>query len=220
MMKLPRLKMVNRDEWLVDACRKKRVLHIGCTDYPITTDKITNGNLLHARLAAVATKIIGLDIDKQGIETLSKVMPNQVFIIHSAEELQSCEELQDQIFDVIVAADVIEHLSNVGLFLASIQKFLTPGGCLLISTPQSFSIKRMIPMVFSGYEYVHPDHSAYYSVATLSCLLSRYGLNAKEIYMFQWHNPRIKNRLVNTFLWPILYLSGGRLCDEIALVID
>ncbi|MBD2141679.1 hypothetical protein H6F39_09970 [Anabaena sp. FACHB-1250] len=85
-------------------------------------------------------------------------------------------------------------------------------GVLITQLPHTYG--------FSGYEYVHPDHSAYYSVATLSCLLSRYGLNAKEIYMFQWHNPTIKNRLVNTFLWPILYLSGGRLCDEIALVID
>jgi 2-polyprenyl-3-methyl-5-hydroxy-6-metoxy-1,4-benzoquinol methylase len=219
MMKLPKLKMVKRDEWLVNTCHEKRVLHIGCTDYPITTDKINNDKLLHARLAAVATEIIGLDIDKQGIETLSKLMPNEVFIIHSAEELESCEELQDQLFDVIVAADVIEHLANVGLFLANIRKFLKPGGCLLISTPQSFSIKRMIPMIFSGYEYVHPDHTAYYSVATLSCLLSRYGLNIKDMYMFQWHNPTIRNRLANTVLWPILYLSGGRLCDEIALVI-
>lgn len=219
MMKLPRLKMIKRDDWLLDACRGKRVLHVGCTDYPITSDKIDNGKLLHPKLAEVASEIIGLDVDPQGIETLSKLMPNEVFITHSAEELESCEKLQGQLFDVIVAADVIEHFSNVGLFLSGIRKFLKPDGCVLISTPQSFSIKRMIPMVLYGFEYVHPDHTAYYSVATFSRLLSRYDLNIEQIYMFQWHNPTIRNWLVNTVLWPILYLSGGRLCDEIALVV-
>lgn len=61
MKKISRIKMIRRDDWLVEACRGKRVLHIGCTDSPITTDKISNRELLHFKLAAVAKQIIGLD---------------------------------------------------------------------------------------------------------------------------------------------------------------
>lgn len=209
--------MIRRDDWLIAACRGKRVLHVGCTDSPITTDKILTGQLLHQKLEKVASEIIGLDTDRQGIETLSKLMPNKTFLVHSAEELGSCQELSGKNFDVVVAADVIEHFSNIGLFLAGVKSLLKPDGKLLISTPQSFSLKRMIPMLFLGYEYVHPDHIGYFSVATLSCLLSRYGFKSEQIYMFQWYNPTFKNWFANTLLLPILWLSGGRLCDEIAL---
>ncbi len=219
MKKIPRLKMIRRDDWLIKACQGKRVLHIGCTDYPITNSKVLNKKLLHVKLGEVASEIIGVDIDKDGIDTLSALMPDKTFLVHSAEELESCEVLQGQKFDVIVAADVIEHLSNIGQFLAGVRQFLQPDGYLLISTPQSFSIKRIIPMIFAGYEYVHPDHIGYFSVATLSRILSRYDLTIEETYMFQWHNPTLKNQLANTLLMPILWLSGGRLCDEIALLV-
>jgi 2-polyprenyl-3-methyl-5-hydroxy-6-metoxy-1,4-benzoquinol methylase len=220
MKKIPRIKMIRRDDWLVEACRDKRVLHVGCTDSPITADKVANQQLLHFKLATVAEEIIGLDIDREGIETLSTLMPDCTFMVHSAEDLQSCSFLRKKRFDVIVAADVIEHMSNIGLFLAGAIELLEPEGKLLIATPQSFSIKRMIPMLFSGYEYVHFDHIAYFSVSTLSRLLSRYGLKISQLYMFQWYNPTFKNWLANTLLMPILWIFGGRLCDEIALEVQ
>jgi 2-polyprenyl-3-methyl-5-hydroxy-6-metoxy-1,4-benzoquinol methylase len=217
MRKLPRIKMIRRDNWLIDTCRGKKVLHVGCTDSPITAEKVASRELLHFKLAEVADQIIGLDIDREGIAVLSELMPDKTFLIHSAEELHTCQSLDGEKFDIIIAADVIEHMSNIGLFFAGVQNLLAPQGKILISTPQSFSIKRMIPMLFMGYEYVHFDHIAYFSVATLSRLLSRYGLSIRETYMFQWHNPTFKNRVANILLSPILWLSGGRLCDEVAL---
>ncbi len=217
MRKIPRIKIIRRDNWLVETCQGKKVLHIGCTDSPITAEKIASRELLHFKLAQVTEQIIGLDIDQEGIEALSKLMPDRTFLIHSAEDLNSCKALLGEHFDVIIAADVIEHISNIGLFLAGVKNLLAPKGKLLISTPQSFSIKRMIPMLFMGYEYVHFDHIAYFSVATLSRLLSRYGLTINKTYMFQWYNPTFKNWVANTLLSPFLWLSGGRLCDEVAL---
>jgi 2-polyprenyl-3-methyl-5-hydroxy-6-metoxy-1,4-benzoquinol methylase len=217
MRKLPAIDMIRRDDWLIETCRGKRVLHIGCTDYPITDYKVKNQKLLHFRLTQAASEVIGLDIDQAGLKVLSELMPEQKFILHSAEELDSCKALENQRFDVIVAADVVEHLSNIGLFLASAKKKLNAGGQLLITTPQSFAIKRMLAMILMGYEYVHPDHIAYFSVSTLSCLLSRYGLEIEQLYMFQWRNPTFKNWAANAFVMPALWLSRGHLCDEIAL---
>jgi len=90
---------------------------------------------------------------------------------------------------------------------------------LLITTPQAFAIKRFLPMIFWSYEYVHPDHIAYFSISTLSSLLSRYQLEIEESYGFQWYNPTFKNRFANTLVSPALWLSGGRLCDQVALVV-
>lgn len=218
-MQIPKLDMIQRDDWLTEAAYGKRVLHVGCTDSPMTTSRIKNNKLLHTRLVQVAEEVIGLDIDREGIETLSNLMPEQKFLVHNAEELDRCEALAGKKFDVVVAADVIEHISNIGLFLAGIRNKLNPGGKLLITTPQAFAIKRMITMILLSYENVHPDHIAYFSPATLFRILSRYNLTIEQTYMFQWQNPTLKNRLANSLLMPILWLSGGRLCDEIAVVV-
>ena len=166
----------------------------------MTDDKIFDRELLHFKLASVAENIVGLDIDREGIEKLSKLMPNYSFMVHNAEELESCTALSQNSFDLIVAADVIEHISNIGLFLSGVSSLLKPQAKLAISTPQSFSLKRMIPMLFVGYENVHPQHIGYFSVATLSHLLSRYKLKTSQIYMFQWHDKNFKNWFANTVL--------------------
>ncbi|MEQ8468162.1 class I SAM-dependent methyltransferase [Coleofasciculus sp. E1-EBD-02] len=221
MRKIPRVKLIRRDDWIVEFCRDKRVLHIGCTDYPITQSKIANGYLLHDKLNQVTQYLVGLDNDKEGIDTLSKAFQNSQFIVQNAEKLDECLEIrpdQDK-FDVIVAADVIEHISNIGNFLKGLYSLLHGDNRVLITTPQAFAIKRFLPMIFWGYEYVHPDHIAYFSISTLSRLLSRYQLEIEEFYGFQWYNPTFKNRFANTLVAPALWLSGGRLCDELALVI-
>lgn len=218
MRRITRLKMIKRDKWLVNECRGKRVLHIGCTDHPITAHKIAQNKLLHTQLVRVAAEVIGLDIDKEGIDTLSSLMPEQQFILHSAEESDQCTSLSEQRFDIIVATDVIEHISNIGLFLGAVCNKSQPGGKLLITTPQAFAIKRMLIMMLTGYEYVHPDHIAYFSVSTLSRMLSRYQMEIDQVHMFQWSNSTFRNWLGNMLVLPLLWLSNGRLCDEVAIV--
>jgi len=52
-----------------------------------------------------------------------------------------------------------------------------------------------------------------------SRILSRYALEVEQVYMFQWQNPTFKNWLANSLLMPFLSLSGGRLCDEMAVIV-
>jgi 2-polyprenyl-3-methyl-5-hydroxy-6-metoxy-1,4-benzoquinol methylase len=219
MRKIPDLEIINRDDFLIESCRGKSVLHIGCTDYPITASKIEQGKLLHQKLSQVASHIVGLDIDKAGIEALSKAMPGKDFIVHSAEKIGECEALKEKDFDIIIAADVIEHLSNIGLFLEGIRGLLRTQARLLITAPQAFSVKRILPLAFMQYERVHPDHIAYFSIATLSQLLSRFDLEIEKSFAFNWYNPTLKNRFANSLVLPFVLLSRGRLCDELAIVV-
>jgi 2-polyprenyl-3-methyl-5-hydroxy-6-metoxy-1,4-benzoquinol methylase len=219
MRKIPNLKIINRDNWLIEQCQDKTILHLGCTDYPITESKIENQEILHLKLCKVARKVIGIDIDREGIEAMQHLMPDENFIVHSAEDLDNCEALHQYRFDTIVAADVIEHISNIGLFLNGVYNLLDANSRLLITTPQAFALKRFLAMIFLNYEYVHHDHIAYFSISTLSRILSRYKLEIEEVYAFQWENPTFKNKFANSLISPALWLSRGRLCDQFALVI-
>lgn len=218
-MKIQHLKLIERDDWLVEACRGKRVLHVGCTDWPMTRRRINENRLLHKKICEVAKEAIGLDIDKEGIKQLSSLMPDKIFVLHNAEKIEECEALVGKRFDIILAADLLEHLSNIGLFLNGVRKMLRPQGRLLITTPHAFAIKRYLALIFLASEHVHHDHIAYFSISTLFSLLSRYGLEIEKAYGFQWRNPTLRNWFANTVILPTLWLSRGRLCDELALVV-
>jgi 2-polyprenyl-3-methyl-5-hydroxy-6-metoxy-1,4-benzoquinol methylase len=210
--------VIDRDKWLVDLVKNKSILHVGCTDHPITAEKIANGRILHGQLLKSASHVVGLDYDSEGVSRLRELFPSYEFIMHNAEELENCSVLQNRTFQMVVAADVVEHLSNFGKFLQGVKSLLTPDGKLVLTTPSAFSIKRMVPMALMGVERVHPDHTAYYSLATLKHLLSRYGFEIEAGAMFQWKNPTWKNRLVNALFSPFVAISGGRLSDEIAII--
>lgn len=58
---------------------------------------------------------------------------------------EALEEFPERNFDIITAFDVIEHIPNPVSFLESASNLLSPGGCILLYTPNfdSFSIKVM-----------------------------------------------------------------------------
>ena len=218
MRRIPRTEIVDRDEWLVNYVRGKNVLHVGCTDHPITASRIAEGRMLHGKLESSAKSVVGLDYDREGIESLRALMPDHEFVCHNAEQLADCEELRGRQFDVVLAADVVEHLSNVGLFLGGVSKLLTPDGALVITTPNAFSIKRMAAMVLLRREQVHPDHTAYFSQVTLQRALDRQDFDQMDWFMFQWCNPTPRNAFANAAVMPVVRATGGRLCDELVVV--
>jgi 2-polyprenyl-3-methyl-5-hydroxy-6-metoxy-1,4-benzoquinol methylase len=218
-MQISRLKLIDRDEYLIARCAGKMVLHVGCVDYPMMEVKCREGNLLHHKLVKSARKCVGLDLDVTGLDFLRRTMPGEEFICHSAEDLNHSKVLEGRRFDVIVAADVYEHLPNPGLFLAGASLFLAPDGILIITTPSAFSLKRFLAMSFLNVEHVHQDHTGYYSLSTLkrNCTLAL--LEIVNVYAFQWKNNTFKNKLAYALCSPFMLLTGNRLADELALEI-
>lgn len=61
------------------------------------------------------------------------------------------EQLQNLPFngtaDLVVAGDIIEHLSNPGLMLAGLRRFCRPDSLLLLKTPNSFGLPNSVRFV-------------------------------------------------------------------------
>jgi len=209
----------NRNKWILDQCSGKTVLHIGCTDWPITKKRIQEGGLLHSDLVKVCD-CVGVDQDMEGIALMRETMPSSEFIACNVEELKGSNALGSRMFDVVLAADVIEHVSNLGNFLKSLASCLSSDGRLLVTTPSAFSIKRFLGMLCLGIENVHQDHCYYFSESTLKQILGRYSLKIASAKYFQWRNPTTKNRVANMISQPFLLASRGRLGDELAVVAE
>lgn len=180
-----KIELVQRVEYIKKACQGKSVLHLGCTNYPYTKDSIANNDLLHFELENIASELYGFDFDQAGIDILANIGTKNLF----RADLEKLDEVPlNRTFDVIVAGEMIEHLSNPGLFLKGIKRFMRPETDLIITTINAYSGMRFWIYFLRGKggvsEPVHPDHVAYYSYSTLQVLLNREEIFVKNFLFY------------------------------------
>lgn len=60
---------------------------------------------------------------------------------------ESIDDLEDASFDVVLSAEVIEHVHNVGTYLSGINRVLTSDGALVISTPCGPTPRNVWPLI-------------------------------------------------------------------------
>jgi SAM-dependent methyltransferase len=178
-------KMVERNDFLLQLCAGQSVLHLGCTDYPYTLPSIQNGMLLHFELSGIARELYGIDADPAGIDILRSHGATNIL----RGDLEHLAELDlNRTFDVVIAGEMIEHLSNPGLFLTGIRRFMRPGSKLVITTINAYCGMRFLYYGLRGrkgaVEPVHPDHVAYYSYSTLKLLAERHGMQVDRFLFY------------------------------------
>lgn len=190
------MQLVQRVDFIKDICAGKKVLHLGCANYPYTQNSIDNEMLLHFDLAKTARELYGFDFDQPGIDILTK---HDTKNLYRADLEKLDEVLLNETFDVIVAGEMIEHLNNVGLFLDGIQRFMTADTRLLLTTINAYCGMRFFWYGLRGkrgeQEPVHPDHIAYYSYSTLSVLLQRHSFIVDQFLFYdigKEHRPHNK----------------------------
>lgn len=180
-----KLELTDRVEFIKKVCAGKKVLHLGCTNYPYTKNSIANKMLLHFEMAKVAKELYGFDGDQAGIDILEKAGIENLFRV----DLENLAEVQlDETFEVILAGEMIEHLSNPGLFLKGIRRFMNSDTQLVITTVNTYCAFRFLIYAIRGKggenEPVHPDHVAYYSFRTLNLILERENLIVEKFLFY------------------------------------
>ena len=195
-----RLKVVQRLEFIKRVSSGKRVLHLGCTNWPYTLEAIDAGTLLHKDLAGVSSELYGFDYDQEGIDVLASKGYENLY----RADLENLDEVAlDMKFDVIIAGEMIEHLNNPGRFLHGIKRFMNSGTRLVITTINAYSGMRFLVYGLRGrggnLEPVHPDHVAYYSYSTLKLILERHGFVVEDFMFYDLgdehrpHNGKLRN---------------------------
>ena len=177
--------LVQRTEFIKQNCAGKTVLHLGCTNYPYTRESLKAEMLLHFEIEKVAEEVYGFDFDQPGIDILEEYGVKNLY----RADLEKLEAVPlDKTFDVIIAGEMIEHLSNPGLFLRGIQRFMHSETDLIITTINAYSALRFLIYGLRGKggknEPVHPDHVAYYSYKTLNLVIQRENLTVKDFLFY------------------------------------
>lgn len=169
-------RVLDRRAWLRGLARDRRVLDLGAADNRHVAGHQAEGLWLHADLAEVAATCVGIDLDPDAVAALRK--EGWDLRVGDVEGLDLGER-----FDLVVAGELIEHLPNPGLLLASARRHLAPGGQLAISTPNAFALHARPGLLapLARTRGIHPEHVAWYCATTLRQLLTLQDWEVEEI---------------------------------------
>lgn len=207
---LRQLRQLDRTAFLIEQCRRQRVLHLGATDAPNTEIALAQDRFLHVHLNKVAASLVGMDNNQEMIALLSNHY--QINNIRYGDIEIKTDYPQEE-FDVVVAGEILEHLSNPGLALDALHYNLNLETRLIITVPNAYSFKGFCRALI-GHELIHPDHTLHHSLRTLTNLLSRHGFTVISAFTFinggAGYLASIANQLLRVF--PQLAEGIGVVC--------
>lgn len=175
----------------------KTVLDIGSAELIGTEKRSEENNAIYNRIKRVADSVLGVELSEE---------QSRILIARGYNIVQGDAETfeLDQKFDVVVAGELIEHLSNPGLFLDNARRHLVPGGFLVLTTPNRFSARDFMSAfrrnIIPGYSKPIAKHVMYFDENCLTDLLNRHGFARHVIAYYQWvgrPQPTWKNRLID-----------------------
>ena len=110
-----------------------RILDIGC-----------GGGLLCEPMSRLGAEIVGADASKTNIE-VAKIHAEQTGVIvdYRATTSEDLAEAGEK-FDIILNMEVVEHVADVDLFMASCCEMVKPGGLMFMATINRTAKARML----------------------------------------------------------------------------
>ncbi|MFH1727679.1 MAG: methyltransferase domain-containing protein [Pseudomonadota bacterium] len=184
-------KLVSKTDLIYELCKDKDVLDIGCIDHNYKTALDLGDNWLHKQLKKASKSIIGLDILKEDSIFLNKMGYN---IIQGNAEAFNLNRK----FDVIVAGDLIEHLSNIGSFLQCVANHMHSDSVFIITSPNPFNIEQAILAIYKNDISVNDEHTCWLDPRVIYETISRTNL---KITAFYWVDTRFKILLDRNILF-------------------
>ena len=201
-----------RTEKMLDWVNGPDVLDVGCTGHFVN---IGSPQWLHGRLREKFASVSGIDISEENAAILRAHGFDRIFV-QSAETF----ELSDR-FDTIVAGELIEHLANPGLFLRQSRAHLKPGGKVVLTTPNAFSLLYISYALFKYPKTCENlQHTCWFCPQTMKELVERCGFKIEHFELFDDYTPdsdSVRYRLFVAlrtwfgFLLPKLLAKNGML---------
>jgi SAM-dependent methyltransferase len=180
--------MKERFEIIREICRGKRCLDIGIVGDLQHHVRQPDKWVFH-QIGQVSSELVGLDLEAAALGAL-RGRGYRNLVCANAEEFALRKR-----FDVIVAGEIIEHLSNPGSFLNRCREHLVPGGLIVMTTPNTFSVNNLVKGLLFGRVALFHEHVNAYTVGLLEELLRRHGLEIARVEYFTERNPGLKNHL-------------------------
>jgi SAM-dependent methyltransferase len=172
---------VDRIRYIAGACAGCRVLDLGAMDETAWQSKRGRGTWLHEEIARVAGHVDGFDSSEAIPAAGLLTAPNARILRGDITDPEGLLAGLEEIPDVIVAGELIEHLENPLHVLRSFARIRQLAGrTLIISTPNATAIHNFL-VGLARRESTHHDHLCILSYKTLTTLCRRAGFSNWEV---------------------------------------
>lgn len=118
---LSKLPVIDLDAFIISLCRDKRVLHLGCANWPITKELYRTESLLYQHLDGNCAELDGVDISEEGIEYLKRKGLNPLFVADATDY----DKISTNITwtpEITIAPELIEHMEHPDILLSKYAK--------------------------------------------------------------------------------------------------
>ena len=168
---IPRMELYK--QW----CTGKKVLHIGCVDWPFHEE-----NNLHIELQNWAEYADGYDIQLERYKLLDPYLKGESELWVDLPQNQN----ESWTYDVVLIPEVIEHVPDLPKFFDQMnnintKQYIITVPCAIQCSQHSFGVQGDEVI-----EVVHPEHLCWYSPYTLKNTIETY-TDWKIDFMF-WNN--------------------------------
>jgi len=159
-------------------------LDVGCADHaPLIKQKLQQGRWLHAELARVARRCIGLDIDEEAISIARQL--GYTIYRHNVLTDPVPDELKDEHWDYMVLGEVLEHIGNPVTFLQQIHaKYWRLVSRLVLTVPNAMKWLNY-QAAKQHLEIINSDHRFWFTPYTLSKVVSDAGFEVERFCFAQ-----------------------------------
>ena len=125
----------------LDSLKGLRILDIGC-----------GGGILSEPLARLGADVVGVDPSERNITAAQlHAEQSELAIDYRATTAEELAEQREQ-FDLVLAMEVVEHVADVPLFIASCASLTKPGGLMIAATPNR--TLKSFALAIVGAEYI------------------------------------------------------------------
>ena len=147
-----------------------KILDIGCSTGNFGAELIKNKQCT----------VVGLDINEDDLKVAQKHLTN---VFKRNIERDNIDDLGK--FDVVIMADVIEHLIDPVTALQKVKNQLNPGGMLIFSVPNMANFATRLELLagrftYTEYGLLDETHLHYYDRVELEKVLARAGFQVTE----------------------------------------
>lgn len=130
--------------------------------------------------------VVGVDIDGEALSGAEK-REDKVLAIDLDQPERLMKALESEVFDYILALDVLEHLKNPGKLLSSLKIFLKKNGKMIVSVPNVANIDVRLSLLLGKFEYMRSGildetHLRFFTFSSIKSLLEKSGWKIEKVY--------------------------------------
>ncbi len=159
---------------------QKRILEVGCHTADLGVVLKGNGNF-----------VVGIDYNENAI-SIAKTKIQEAYVV----DLESIEPylMSNELYDVIVCNQVLEHLRNPEIALKRLLNLLQPSGTIIIGLPNVCNAKDRFNITWGQWEYtktgvMDETHVHFFSYNSAISMIEDAGLVIKDYHCSWKVNP-------------------------------